>query len=275
MQFLTRRTTESSNLVWTPSSGSSAKIAGKLFHPVHHLFSKGEGKQLFEQGPEADSWTPGRAARQALQPPAAARLSWQQPGLGPRPAWGGTPRSSRISQPSRPSDSCVTSCTVHTSSCLAQAFPKGLEKAGYTHASIFWHWIRYGDCSAWACLVKPPHSWVAAFSSPLRHSCYLIKWLLSHFCSNPAQAWVIQTSLKADTPLATASSRSVCVEFIGGSGLWTVTFGLVNETCDPCLQVSCWSCIEDYCVFLVYFPSDYSFVWVSPSIVPVLVSVWM
>lgn len=124
VQFLTRRMTESSKLVWTPSTGSSAKITSKCFHPVHHLFSEGEGKQLFEQGPQPDSWTP---------PPCS------QPGCCSRPQQPGPPGSSldpalAVAEAGCPAPgqyldrhppiACMFSCTVYTSLCLAQAFPK-------------------------------------------------------------------------------------------------------------------------------------------------------
>lgn len=107
-RFLTRRTTESSNLVWTPSSGSSAKITSKCFHPVRHLFSEGEGKQLFEQGPQPDSWTPARCS----QPGCCGRPQLSRPD----PALAVADRDPQIAY--------FSSSIVHTGLCLAQAFPK-------------------------------------------------------------------------------------------------------------------------------------------------------
>lgn len=147
-----------SHLIWYEPQvvAHRPKLLANSFIQFTTFFLEEKGNSCLSKG---QSQTAGRLAVQParlLQPPAAARLCWQQQELGPRRA--GTPSSSQISQPSRPSNSRVTACTVHTSLCLAQAFPKGLEKAGYTRASIFWHWIRYGDCCAWACLVKPPLS---------------------------------------------------------------------------------------------------------------------
>lgn len=148
-----------SHLIWYEPQvvAHQPKLLANSFMQFTTFFLKEKGNSCLSKD---QSQTAGRLVVQParlLQPPAAARLSWQQPERG-------TPSPSLIPQPSRPSNSSLPSCTVHTSLCLAQAFPKGLEKAGYTHASIFWHWIRYGDCSAWARLVMPPHSCVPAFS---------------------------------------------------------------------------------------------------------------
>lgn len=190
MQFLTRRTTESSNLVWTPSSGSSAKIAGRLFHPVHHLFSKREGKQLFEQGPEPDSWTPRHAASQAAAAARSSSLSWQQPGLGPCRAEAGHTAPVCYFNPPDPQIGVLLPALCTPACVWLRLFPKALRKL--THMIII-KVPRYsgtGSGMGLQCLGMPGYASSLpsiSFFSTLRHPSYLVKSLLSHFCSNPVQ----------------------------------------------------------------------------------------
>lgn len=208
MQFLTRRTTESSNLVWTPSSGSSAKIAGKLFHPVHHLFSKGEGKQLFEQGPEPDSWTPGGAASQAAT---AARSS--QALLAA--AWEGHPAPVWYLNPPDPQIHLLLPAHQLVSGSGFSQRP--WESWLYTCLHI----LALDQVWGLQCLGMPGYAsslLCASLFSPLRRSCYLVKWLLCHFCSNPAQFELFRPPWRQIflSALATASSYQRMLNFQWG-----------------------------------------------------------
>lgn len=121
------------------------------------------------------------------------------------------------------------------------------------------------------CAAVPRHAWLCLLTSE-RHT--RITWW-SHFSVICDQtAWIVQTSLlKTDLSLAAASSCQGIFNFQWGGGLWSGTLGLASGTWSPCSQVSCWSCTEELAWSV--FPSDCSFVWLSVSIVPVLVSVWM
>lgn len=227
MQFLTRRTTESSNLVWTPSSGSSAKIAGELFHPVHHLFSKGEGKQLFEQGAEPDSWTPRCAASQAL-----LAAAWARPSPCLRQD---TQLQSDISTLQALKFMCYLLHCAHQLVSGSGFSQRPWESQLY----VCLHVLALDQVWGLQCLGMPGYASLllsTSFFSPLRHSCYLVKWFLCHFCSNPAQLELFRPPWRQISCWPRHLPISICWIPVG-SGLRTVTLGLVSRTSNPCLQV--------------------------------------
>lgn len=119
-----------SHLIWYEPQvvAHQPKLLANSFIQFTTFFLKEKGNSCLSKD---QSQTAGRLIVQPdrlLQPPAAARLSWQQHGPSPCRASGGTPSSSLIAQPSRPSNSCVTSCTCTPACVWLRLFPKALRK---------------------------------------------------------------------------------------------------------------------------------------------------
>lgn len=144
-------------------------------------------------------------------------------------------------------------------------------KAGHMHACVYWHTLQ--------CLGMPGYAsslLSTSFFLPLRHSDYLVKSLLSHFCLHWAQLELFrlppwrQNSLwpqhlpmrcKLNFQCGVACKVSPLAWWVGPVVLaHRFHAGAVLKSI-----VFAWS----------IFPSDYSFVWLSVSIVPVLLSLWL
>lgn len=219
---------------------------------------------------DASSVQPARL----LQPPAAARLSRQQPRPSPRHGWGRTPSSSLISW-QRPSN-----CMQFFLHCAHQL----VSGSGFSWR-VFWKLVismpPYTGIRSYMWTAVPRHAWLCLLTS----ECHLFLTFEAHilpgevtsqsFLLKPSTAWVIQTSpLKADLSLATASTYQGTLNFQWGVACevpplaWSVGPVVLAQGFHAgavLKSMRAWS----------FFPSDYSFVWLSVSIVPVLVSVWM
>lgn len=211
-----------------------------------------------------------------LQPPAAARLSWQQPGPGPCRGWGGTPSSSLICW-QRPSN-----CTHFFLRCAHQLVVSG---SGFSW-KVFWKLVirvpPYTGIRSYMWTAVPRHARLCLLASEYQlFLTFETLVLLGEVTSQSlflksSTAWVIPTSsLRADLPLATTSSYQ----------------GMLNFQCGVACEMSplAWSMgpvvlahgfhagavLKSIVFAWSVFPSDYSYVWLSVSIVPVLVSAWM
>lgn len=206
-----------------------------------------------------------------LQPPTATRLSISSLDLALAVTEAGRPASVRYLDKD-PQIACISSCTVHTSLCLAQAFP---ESWSYPCLCM----LALGHIYRLQCLGMPGYaSWLlsASFLSPLRHSDYLVKSLLSHFCSNPEELKLFRLPLWRQTFLWPQHLPVRCMlNFQWGVACemspwacWVVPVVLAHRFHDGAV-------LKSIVIAWSIFSSDYSFVWLSVSIVPVLLSVWL
>lgn len=218
---------------------------------------------------DASSVQPARL----LQPPAATRLSQQQPGPGPHRGWGRMPSSSLISW-QRPSN-----CMHFFLHCAHQL----VSGSGFSW-KVFWKVIicvpPYTGIRSYMWTAVPRHTWLCLLTSGYQLFLTFEGLILpgevtsQSFLLKPSTAWVIQISpLKADLSLATASSYQGMLNFHWGVACevpplaWSVgpivlAHGLHAGAVPKSLHGP----------FFLLTTRLYDSVF---SIVPVLVSVWM
>lgn len=206
-----------SHLIWYEPQvvAHQPKLLANSFIQFTTFFLEEKGNSCLSKD---QSQTAGRLVVQParlLQPPAAARLSRQQRGLGPRLPEARHPAPVGYLNPPDPQIHLLLPALCTPACVWLRLFPKALRNMvihmpPYSGTGSGMGTVVPGH--AWLCLLAPVHQLFITFEALLLPG----KVTSLSFLLKPSTVWVIQTSLKADIPLATASSYQRMLNFWWG-----------------------------------------------------------